>query len=163
MRDTVIYPFMVSPLFVARPKSIKLIDKVLLGNRLLGLVAQKDGDIEEPKPDDINKVGTVATVLKMLKFPDNSIRILVQGLSRMQVINWEQTEPYLEATIKSVEDYFEKGLELDALTNNITIQFQKIVNVVQNLPDELQIAVMNISYPGKLCDLISRNPNLSLS
>lgn len=163
MRDTVIYPFMVSPLFVARPKSIKLIDKVLLGNRLLGLVAQKDGDIEEPKPDDINKVGTVATVLKMLKFPDNSIRILVQGLSRMQVINWEQTEPYLEATIKSVEDYFEKGLELDALTKNITIQFQKIVNVVPNLPDELQIAVMNISHPGKLCDLIASNLNLSLS
>lgn len=163
MRDTVIYPFMVSPLFVARPKSIKLIDKVLLGNRLLGLVAQKDGDLEEPTTDDIHKVGTVATVLKMLKFPDNSIRILVQGLSRMEVINWEQTDPYLEATIRPIDDYFEKDLELEALSKNITIQFQKLVTLVPHMPDELQIAVMNISHPGKLCDLIASNLNLSLS
>ncbi len=162
LRDTVIYPFMVSPLFVARPKSIKLINDVLRGNRILGLVAQTDSEIEEPKPEQMYKVGTVATVLKMLKFPDGTIRILVQGLSRMEVVRWEQTEPYLDGNIRPIEDYFEKDLELEALAKNMTIQFQKIVTLVPHLPDELQIAVMNISHPGKLCDLIASNLNLSL-
>ena len=163
LRDTVIYPFMVSPLFVARQKSIKLINDVLLGNRILGLVAQTDGEIEEPAAEQMHSVGTAATVLKMLKFPDGSIRILVQGLSRMEVVRWEQSDSYLQAAIRPIEDYFEKDLELEALAKNITIQFQKIVTLVPNLPDELQIAVMNISHPGKLCDLIASNLNLTLS
>lgn len=162
LRDTVIYPFMVSPLFVARKKSIKLVDDVLLGDRIVGLVTQKDGEIEEPGPDEMYNFGTVATVLKMLKFPDGSIRILVQGLSRMEVESWDKSEPYLTAHIKPVEDKIEKSLEMDALAKNITIQFQKIVTLVPNLPDELQIAVMNISHPGKLADLVASNLNLSL-
>ncbi len=162
LRDTVIYPFMVSPLFVARKKSIKLIDDVLIGNRMLGLVAQKKAEIEDPKPSDLFNAGTVATVLKMLKFPDGSLRVLVQGLSRMEVVDYVQTEPYMKALIRPLEDYIEESLELEALAKNVTIQFQKIVQLVPHLPDELQIAVMNISHPGKLCDLIASNLNLSL-
>lgn len=162
MRDTVIYPFMVSPLFVARKKSIQLIDDVLIGNRFLGLVAQKDAELENPTPDDIYRVGTVATVLKMLKFPDGSIRILVQGLSRMKIKSIDATEPYFKATIEPLEDRFEKSLELEALVKNVTIQFQKIVSLVPHMPEELQIAVMNISHPGKLSDLVSSNLNLTL-
>ena len=162
MRDTVIYPFMVSPLFVARKNSIQLIDDVLIGNRFLGLVAQKDAEVENPTPDDIHRVGTVATVLKMLKFPDGSIRIPVQGLSRMEIKNMDAVEPYFKATIEPLEDQFEKSLELEALVKNVTIQFQKIVTLVPHLPEELQIAVMNISHPGKLSDLISSNLNLSM-
>ncbi len=162
LRDTVIYPFMVSPLFVARKKSIKLIDDVLIGNRMLGLVAQKKAEIEDPKPSDLYDVGTVATVLKMLKFPDGSLRVLVQGLSRMEVVDYIQTEPYLKAIVRPLEDHIEESLELEALAKNVVIQFQKIVQLVPHLPDELQIAVMNISHPGKLCDLIASNLNLSL-
>jgi len=162
MRDTVIYPFMVSPLFVARKKSIKLIDDVLIGNRLLGLVAQKNADVEDPKPEDLNKVGTVATVLKMLKFPDGSIRVLVQGLSRMEILSIDENEPYIKGTIEALDDYFDQNMELEALVKNITIQFQKIVTLVPHLPDELQIAVMNITHSGKLSDLIASNLNLSL-
>jgi len=162
LRDTVIYPFMVSPLFVARPKSIKLIDDVLIGNRILGLVAQRKTDVEDPKGEDLFKYGTVATILKMLKFPDGSVRVLVQGLTRMEVLEYVQTEPYLKAKIQPLEDVIEKSLELEALAKNITIQFQKIVNLVPQLPDELQIAVMNISHPGKLADLVASNLNLSL-
>jgi len=162
LRDTVIYPFMVSPLFVARPKSIKLIDDVLISNRILGLVAQRKTDVEDPKGEDLFKYGTVATILKMLKFPDGSVRVLVQGLTRMEVLEYVQTEPYLKAKIQPLEDVIEKSLELEALAKNITIQFQKIVNLVPQLPDELQIAVMNISHPGKLADLVASNLNLSL-
>jgi len=162
MRDTVIYPFMVSPLFVARKKSILLIDEVLIGNRILGLVAQKDPEIEDPKSGDLNRIGTVATVLKMLKFPDGSIRVLVQGLSRMEIKSVDESEPYFKATINQVEDSFEKSVEMEALVKNVTIQFQKIVHLVPHLPDELQIAIMNISHPGKLSDLIASNLNLTL-
>ncbi len=163
LRDTIIYPFMVSPLFVARRKSIKLIDDVLIGNRILGLVAQRNADVEDPTPADLYRFGTVATVLKMLKFPDGSIRVLVQGLSRMEVVQFDQAEPYLKATIHPVDDFYEKSLELEALAKNVTIQFQKIVSLVPHLPDELQIAIMNIAHPGKLADLIASNLNLSLA
>ena len=163
MRDTVIYPFMVSPLFVARAKSIKLIDDILIGDRMLGLVTQVDAEVEDPGAKDIHKTGTVATVLKMLKFPDGSVRVLVQGISRMAIEKVEKTEPYMRATIHLLEDKFDKSIEMDALVKNVTIQFQKIVNIVPHLPDELQIAVMNITHPGKLSDLIASNLNLSLN
>jgi len=162
LRDTVIYPFMVSPLFVARKKSIKLIDDVLLGNRILGLVAQKKAEIENPTPDDLYEYGTVATVLKMLKFPDGSIRVLVQGLSRMKILKYTQEEPYFKAKIRPLEDIIEKSTELEALARNISIQFQKVVSLVPQLPEELQVVVVNMTHPGKLADLVASNLNLSL-
>ncbi|MFQ6003442.1 MAG: LON peptidase substrate-binding domain-containing protein, partial [Candidatus Zixiibacteriota bacterium] len=163
LRDTVIYPFMVSPLFIARTKSIKLIDVVLLGNKILGLVAQKQAEIEEPRPEDLYEYGTVAIVLKMLKFPDGSIRVLVQGLARMKVLKFTQEEPFFKAKIRTLEDVVEKSTELEALARNISNQFQRVVSLVPQLPEELQIAVMNISHPGKLADLVASNLNLSLA
>ncbi len=162
LRDTVIYPYMVSPLFVARPKSIQLIEDVLNGNRILGLVAQKKAEIEDPKPSDLFDYGTAATILKMLKLPDGTMRVLVQGLSRIQVIDYLQMTPYLKARVRPLEDIIKEGLELEALAKNVSIQFQKIISLVPHLPDELQIAVMNINHPGKLADLVASNLNLSL-
>ncbi|HDK35308.1 MAG TPA: endopeptidase La [Bacteroidetes bacterium] len=162
LRDTVIYPFMVSPLFVARPKSVQLIEDALNHNRTLGLVAQKKTEIEDPKASDLFDYGTVSTILKMLKLPDGTMRILVQGLSRIQIVDYLQLNPYLKARVRPLEDFIEEGLELEALAKNVTIQFQKIVSLVPHLPDELQIAVMNIRHPGKLADLVASNLNLSL-
>ncbi len=162
LRDTVIYPYMVSPLFVARPKSIQLIEDVLNQNRILGLVAQKKAEIEDPKPSDLFDYGTAATILKMLKLPDGTMRVLVQGLSRIQVVDYLQMTPYLKARVRPLEDVIQEGLELEALAKNVSIQFQKIISLVPHLPDELQIAVMNINHPGKLADLVASNLNLSL-
>ncbi len=162
LRDVVIYPSMVSPLIVARPPSIHLLEDVMKSDRIVGLVAQKSPEIEEPEPRHIFRFGTAANILKMLKFPDGSIRILIQGLERFRLLRYKQNEPYYVARIKLMADIEELDVELDALSRNITNQFQKIITLVPNLPDELQIAVMNMKNPGKLADLLASNLNLSL-
>ena len=100
LRDFVVYPHMVSPLIIARTKSLRMIDKVMETNQLLGLIAQKDANNENPKTDSLFNYGTAAFVLKRLRFPDNSVRILVQGLTRFRIVKFLQKEPYFEAKIK---------------------------------------------------------------
>lgn len=164
LRDTVIFPFIVSPLIIARPKSIRLIDEVLSGgNRLLGLVAQKNAEEEDPKIKDLYSYGTAAIILKMLKFPDGSLRVLIQGLSRIKILKYKSIDPYFVAKVRSLAETFEKSTELDALARNVSIQFQKIVSLVPQLPDELQVVAVNTSHPGKLSDLVASNLNLSVS
>ncbi len=162
LRDVVIYPSMVSPLIVARPKSIHLIEDVMDEARIVGLVAQRKAAIEDPAKNDIYRFGTAANILKMLKFPDGSLRILVQGLMRFRITRIGQELPYFRAKIRLLQDEEEQGVEVKALTSNITNQFQRIISLVPNLPDELQIAVMNMKSPGKLADLLASNLNLSL-
>ncbi|MBN2013451.1 endopeptidase La [candidate division KSB1 bacterium] len=162
LRDAVIYPSMVSPLIIARPRSIELIEDVMEGSRIVGLIAQKSGDIEDPQTSDIYRYGVAANVLKMLKFPDGSLRVLIQGLMRFKVLRFSQKEPYFRARIKLLQDIEEETVEVKALASNITNQFQRIIALVPNLPDELQIAVMNMKFPGKLADLLASNLNLSL-
>lgn len=164
LRDTVIFPFIVSPLIIARPKSIRLIDDVLSsGNRILGLVAQRNAEVEDPEPKNLYSYGTAAIILKMLKFPDGSLRVLVQGLSRLKIIKYQNIEPYFVATVASLAETYEKSTELDALARNVSIQFQKIVSLVPQLPDELQVVAVNTSHPGKLSDLVASNLNLSVA
>ncbi|NOZ55169.1 MAG: endopeptidase La [Calditrichaeota bacterium] len=160
LRDTVIYPFMVTPLVVARPKSVQLINDVVVGDRILGLVAQKQAEIEDPTPDDIYQYGTVATVLKMLKFPDGSLRVLVQGMRRIQIVKVTQTEPYFKAIVRPLEEIVEPSTELDALANTVSSLFQRVVNMSPHLPDELSVAAMNTPDPGRLADLVASNLTL---
>ncbi len=160
LRDTVIYPFMVTPLVVARPKSVQLINDVVVGDRILGLVAQKQAEIEDPTPEDIYQYGTVATVLKMLKFPDGSLRVLVQGMRRIQVVKVIQTEPYFKAIVRPLDEIVEPSTELDALANTVSSLFQRVVNMSPHLPDELSVAAMNTPDPGRLADLVASNLTL---
>lgn len=162
LRDVVIFPAMVSPLIIARPKSIALIDDMRDEERLIGLVAQKYPELEDPQPDKLFRYGTIANLLKTLKFPDGSMRVLLQGLIRFKITRFTQKEPYFKSRIKLLKDIVKPGVEIEAMTKNISNQFQKIINLVPNLPDELQIAVMNIKDPGKLADLLASNLNLSL-
>lgn len=163
LRDTVAFPNIVTPLVVARPTSVQLINDVISGSRVLGLVAQKDAEVEEPTPDDIYSYGIAAIVLRMLKFPDGSLRVLVQGISRIKLIKPVQEDPYLQYKVKTLADDYEENTELEALKRNVSIQFQKIVSLVPQLPDELQVVVVNTTHPGKLADLIASNLNLSVS
>lgn len=162
LRDFIIYPHMVSPLIIARDKSLKMINEVVAGNKFLGLIAQKDPENEQPDKKSMFRVGTAAYVLKMLKFPDNSIRILVQGLSRIKVLKFIKQEPYFVAMTKQLDEDFPIDLEVEALRRNISYQFQRIMTLVPNLSDELQIAVMNMDDPGRLADLLMSNLNVSL-
>ncbi|RPI03638.1 MAG: endopeptidase La [Calditrichaeota bacterium] len=162
LRDTVAFPNIVTPLVVAREKSVKLINEVISGTRILALVAQKQAEVEEPNESQIYEYGIAATILRMLKFPDGSLRVLVQGITRIKLLKITQVEPYLVGKVRAIPDNYEPSTELEALKRNVAIQFQKVVSLVPQLPDELQIVVVNTNHPGKLADLIASNLNLSV-
>ncbi len=162
LRDTVAFPNIVTPLVVARPKSVQLINDVIAGSRILGLVAQKDAEEESPAPNDIYRYGIAAIVLRMLKFPDGSLRVLVQGISRIKLLKSIEEEPYLRYKVHTLPDHYEESTEMEALKRNISMQFQHIVSLVPQLPDELQVVVVNTNHPGKLADVIASNLNLTV-
>jgi len=162
LRDTVAFPNIVTPLVVAREKSVKLINDVIAGTRILGLVAQKNAEIEDPGIDDIYKYGTAAIILRMLKFPDGSLRVLVQGISRIKLLENISTDPYFVFKAEPKQDSFKETTKLEALKRNVAVQFQKVVSLVPQLPDELQVVIVNTSHPGKLADLVASNLSLSV-
>ncbi len=162
LRDTVVYPHIVTPLVVARDKSVQLINDVIAGSRILGLVAQREAEVEDPGYADVFEYGTAAVILRMIKFPDGSLRILVQGLSRIRLRSLVQETPYMVGEIEVLEEKYAVTTELEALKRNVAIQFQKVVSLVPQLPDELQVVVVNTSNPDKLADLVASNLNLTL-
>ncbi len=130
--------------------------------RLLGVTWQTDPDLDQPRPDQLHPFGCIARVVRMLKFPDDSVRVLIQGLKRMRVVRVEAETPYLQAQIAPVDDEQETSLELSALARNAANQFQEIINLSPSLPDELKVALVNIDDPGKLADVIAANLNIPL-
>ena len=163
LSDVVVFPFMVAPLLVSAKSSIRLIDEVVAGNRLLALALQQKPDIEEPIPKDLYNFGCAGRVLKMLKFPDETVRVLVQGLKRIKILNYETDTPFLQAHVSSSDDEFDKSIELEALSRNAARQFHEIITLSPNLPDELKVALLNMEDAGKLSDLIAANLNIHLS
>ena len=162
LSDIVIFPGMVAPLLVDTAQSIRLIDDVVEGDRLLALVLQKKPDVESPLPEDLHSYGCGARVLKMLKFPDNTVRVLVEGLWRVHLNEYEAQTPYLRAKIDVLKDVSVDSLELTALSRNAHRQFQEIIKLNPALPDQVKIAAINTEAGGNLTDLIAANLNLSL-
>jgi ATP-dependent Lon protease len=162
MSDVVVFPHMVAPLLVSNAQSIRLIDDVVAGHRLLGVTWQTDPDVDEPRGDQLHPFGCVARVVRMLKFPDDSVRVLIQGLKRMRIVRMETETPYLQAHIAPVDDEQDESLELSALARNAANQFQEIISLSPSLPDELKVALINIDDPGKLADVIAANLNIPL-
>ncbi|NUN92880.1 MAG: endopeptidase La [Verrucomicrobiae bacterium] len=160
LSDLVVFPFMVAPLLVNTKPSVRLVDEVVAGNRLLLLVLQKRPDQEDPGPEDLHRFGCAARVLKMLKFPDESTRVLVQGIRRARVTDFEKDSAFLRATIDPVDDVVLMDLETEALSRNATKIFSEVVTLSPHLADELKIAALNMEDAGKLADLIVANLNL---
>jgi ATP-dependent Lon protease len=161
LRDTVIFPYMIAPLVIGRTRSLRLVDEASNADRIVGLATQTKPDTESPSPSELHTIGTAATILKMLKFPDGSTRILVQGVSRIKIKDYAQEEPYLRAKVEAVPESTGTNVEVQALLRNISDTFGKIVALSPHLPDELQVAVMNIDNPSRAADLIASNINLS--
>src|SRR5215470_5450090 len=131
LRDIVIFPFMIVPLYVSRERSIKAVDQALSDSRMILLAAQKKQDEEDPGPDDIYGVGTVAVIMRMLKLPDGRIRVLVQGIGRARITSFEEGHPHLQARIESVSEPEvpdKGGLELEALMRNVKAALEKSAN-----------------------------------
>jgi ATP-dependent Lon protease len=162
LSDIVIFPGMVAPLLVETAQSIKLIDDVVGGDRLLGLVLQRKPDAENPLPEEMFEIGCAARVRKMLKFPDNTVRVLVEGLWRIRVKAYESHDPYLRAKVEVLKDIKDDSIEAQALTRNVHSLFQEIVKLSPAMADQVKIASLNIEDPGNLTDLIAVNLNLTL-
>jgi ATP-dependent Lon protease len=162
LSDIVIFPGMVAPLLVETAQSTKLIDDVVGGDRLLGVVLQRNAEAENPLPREMYQVGCAARVLKMLKFPDNTVRVLVEGLWRIQLKEYPTTEPYLSAKFELVKDLKEDSVELTAMMRNAQTQFQEIIKLSPALSEQIKIAALNTEDPGHFADLIAVNLNLSL-
>lgn len=164
LRDTVLFPQAILPLAVARESSIRLVDEAVLGSRLIGVATQRDAITEEPGFDDLFKIGTATLIHKMLKYPDGSMRLVVQGLSRVRIVEFIQHKPFFKARIEEIreEEVPEGDIEIEALLRNATNLFQKVVSLSPMVSDELQALVMNVSDPGRMADLIAATvPSLS--
>ena len=155
LRDTVAYPDTLAPLGVGQERSIKLVDDVLAGNRMLVMVASRDPEEDTPSPDQLHGVGVVGVVTRMLKVPDGTIRVLVQGSQRVRLGDFVTEKPYLVARITEMPDVIEETPELEALTRNVQKTFSDIIEQIPYLPEELQLAVTNVDDPSALSHLIA--------
>jgi ATP-dependent Lon protease len=155
LRDSVTYPDTLTPLAVGQERSIELVNDVLGGSRMLVMVASRNPEIESPGPDDLYDVGVAGVVARMLKVPDGSLRILVQGGQRVRLTGWVREQPYLVAKIEEATDHVEEGPELTALMRNVQQTFSSIIEEVPYLPEELQMAVANLEDPSALSHLIA--------
>ncbi|MBI1839227.1 MAG: endopeptidase La [Verrucomicrobia bacterium] len=162
LSDIVIFPGMVAPLLVETVQSIRLIDDVVEGDRLLAVVLQKNAESQNPMPEEMWEHGCVARVLKMMKFPDNTVRILIEGLWRIRVRDYETLSPYLRAHVEVLKDELDESNELVALARNAHQQFQEIIKLSPSIPEQVKVAALNTDAPGNLSDLIATNLNLSL-
>ncbi|MHC4522150.1 MAG: endopeptidase La [Planctomycetota bacterium] len=166
--DIVVFPQMVTALNVSTEKELKLLDYALTGKRLLALALQKKaedekkGQEEDVRAEDLYEYATAVVVLQMLRMPDNSAKMLVQGISRLKIEEYVQKEPYLIARITPLEDKLEEGMEMNALSRSASDQFMKMISMTSNLPEELKVAVVNIEHHGRLADLIASHLSISV-
>ena len=163
LRGVVVFPSAVVPLLISRGSSLKLVEDCRNNDNLLGLAAQKNPEEENPDATALFSRGSAGRILKMLKYPDGSVRILVQGLKRIEIRDYLQHEPYLRASVAHLQDVVRSASDIDARQAHLVSQFAKFVSQVPYLPDELQGVVMNIKDPGRAADLIGSNLNISVN
>jgi len=164
LRDIVVFPYMVVPLFVGREKSKEAIEHSLSSHRMIFLLTQKDVETESPKSEDIYKMGTVALVMRMLKLPDGRVRILAQGLIRAGLEELEEDKPYYRARISVIRELEEekKSIEGEALIRNVRDGLDKALSLGKNIPPEIIIIAANIEEQGRLADLTAANLDLKI-
>ena len=155
LRDTVTFPDTLTPLAVGQERSVRLVNDVLGGDRMLVMVASREPENESPGPEQLYDIGVLGTVARMLKVPDGTLRILVQSGPRVRLTGWDQEQPYLVAGVEEEPDIVREGPELTALVRNVQQTFSRIIEDVPYLPEELQLAVANLEDPSALAHLIA--------
>jgi ATP-dependent Lon protease len=164
IRDLVVFPFMIIPLFVGREASIKAVDEALSKDRLILLSAQKDIVVEEPAQNDIFDIGTVAMIMKMLKLPDGRVKILVQGISKAKIENYVQVKPFYLVKISKIQEEIVTEITpaIDALMRNVKEQLEKYVSLGRMPSQDILIILENINNPGRLADIVASNLGLKV-
>ncbi len=162
VRDIVVFPYMILPLFVGRDMSIKSIDYALNNNRMVMLVTQKDLNVENPTPEDLYSTGTVGLIMRMLKLPDARVKILVQGVSKARILGFTQTEPFYRANIEKITDQKveEMTIETEAIIRTVKEQLDKAVSLGKTILPDIMVVVENLEDPGRLADLVASNLGL---
>ncbi len=164
VRDIVVFPYMVLPLFVGREMSIKAIEAALAGNRMIFLATQKALDVENPKPEDIHKVGTIGIIMRMLKLPDERIKILVQGTAKGKVLEYIQTDPYYSVRIAKIVEAKPPAapLEAEAVMRTVKEQIERIISLGKVLMPDVMVVIENMEDPGRLADMVVSNLGLKV-
>ena len=157
--EVVVFPFAPTTLAIGKPRSLRLMQETSAKSRLLGLMGSKR-EAEEPGPEELRQIGTAVGVVQMLNMPDGTIRALVQGLARIRVTEYTQTEPYLRARIEKLEDIQEDSPQVKGLTTNLLALFQRAVSMAPYLADEMYVVASNLDDPGQLSDFIATHLNL---
>ena len=164
LRDVVVYPHMVIPLFVGREKSIQALDAAMSDNKQILLVAQKSAELDDPQVDEIHQIGTLSTILQLLKLPDGTIKVLVEGVERAEVINYSEENEYFSAQIAllETEDPAEDEKELEVLARSVTNLFEQYVKLNKKVPPEVLTSLAGIDEPSRLADTIAAHMSLKL-
>jgi ATP-dependent Lon protease len=164
IRDVVVFPFMVIPLFVGRESSIKAVDEAIAAKRMIFLTSQRDPLKDEPSPEELYEVGTVAVILRMLKLPDGRIKLLVQGIKRGKIEEFVQKEPYYKVRITQIDEVEKTNdLNTEALIRHVKDQLNNAVNLGKPMLPDLLAVIENIDEPGKLADIVASNLGLKIS
>lgn len=161
LRGTVVYPMMWLPLPIGQKRSIRLVEESLPGSRMIALVASKDENVEEPSPDEIHTIGTAAQIHRVLKTPDGTMRLVIQGLERIRIINYIQRDPYLRARVEIIPETEESNLEMEALTRAVQDLFRKLIELEPHMPEELAIMAINVDDSRQLAYLVASSMRLS--
>ncbi len=162
IRDVVIFPYMMTPFVVGRESSVRALEEALAGDKKIFLATQHDASIDEPRPDEIYNVGTVANIVQSLKQPDGNIKVLVEGVERGKVVSVSEEEGYFRAVIKTFHYRVEPGSQLEALTSRVTTLFEQYVKLGQNLNYETMVAAVRVDDPSKLADTVGANLQLTI-
>src|ERR1700752_5345165 len=162
LRDVVIFPYMMSAFVVGRESSIRALEEALAGDKKIFLTTQHDASVDEPRPDEIYGVGTVANIVQSLKLPDGNIKVLVEGVERAKIVSVSEDEGFFRATVKTSNYKVEAGTQLDALTSRVTGLFEQYVKISQNVNYETMIAAIRVDEPGKLADTVGANLQLTI-
>ncbi len=163
LRGTVVYPLTVIPLNVGQARSIRLVDEAATSSsRMIGLVTIKDEKVEEAGPDDIYSVGSAAIIHRLLRAPDNTVRLIVQGIDRIQIKEFTATEPYLKAKVSVAPEQSEKTVQVEALMRNTIDLFRRLVSLAPHLPEELLMAALNVDDPRQLVYMIATSLRMDL-
>ena len=160
LKGTVIYPGLALPLIIGRERSIHLIDDALAGEKIIGVVTQKDPKIQDPTPQEMYSVGTAVSILKMVRVSERDIRVVVQGISRITIDEFIETIPYYQARVTSIEEEKLEGINVEAFIKNIKELFQKVVELSPQVPSELTAMITSLTNPGMLSDFVTSSLNI---
>lgn len=161
LRGIVVYPMMWLPLPIGQKRSIRLVEDILPENRMIALVSSRDEQVEEPRPEDIYTVGTAAQIHRVLKTPDGTIRLLVQGIERVRILEYVQEEPYLRARVEMIPETLEENIEMEALTRAVQELFRRMVELEPQMPDELAVMALNVQDAKQLSYLVAGSMRLT--